>query len=135
MTNQICDGNGASITFATSAFVGVYNQIGGLRRFIDAIDKTSLSDTVSKYCPGKVTKFDPVEVEIQWDPENQPPALGTEETITITLPKGIGQTTAGTMQASGFVADLTTPNWVNGELGVGTMVIQFSTLPAITSGS
>lgn len=135
MSNQICDGNGATIAFATSGFVGVFNQISGFRRFREAIKITSLADDSDMYCPGKVKQFDPIECEIQYDFQAQPPFDGAEETITITLPLGKGETTKGTIQGTGFISESTTATLANGELGLGSCTLQWSAMPTVTPGS
>lgn len=96
-------GTGTSIVFGTSAFAAnllVVNHNNSSRPVV----KTSHMGTTTNdtFMPGDLTDNGEVEVEFQFNPDNQPPISGAAETITISFPLSSGESVKATAAFSGF---------------------------------
>jgi hypothetical protein len=113
-------GTGTSITFQTSGFVANITDIG-----INDISRASVATShlgttnAMTFIPGKL--YDPggLELEIQFDPETDPPIDDAAETIVVTFPGG------ETWSFTGFATDFTASVPLE-ELMTGTLTIKAS---------
>ena len=99
-------GTGSTITFGTSGFTGEILSIGGKDFSRPAIDSTHLGTTVYRtFFPGDLSDPGGIELEIQFDPDEDAPINAVAETITVTFPLPAGGITPATMAATGFITD------------------------------
>jgi hypothetical protein len=119
-------GHGATITFGTSALVYKWRKIGAVEQAGESVEDTDLSINYYKtFLPGDV--YDPGEFEIEycWNAKDALPALGTVETITITLPVS-GALSAGDLEGTGFIMSRTAfPELATNGLQIGKMKVAF----------
>lgn len=123
-------GTGASITFATTAFVGKYREIGQLVKAIPAVDSTTLDIAKANNAqkiPGDNPDPEPVRCRVRFAGAQAHPAIGTVETITITLPKETaGSSNAATVAGTGFIMSWTPlPNLQRNQLNEAEIVFQY----------
>lgn len=123
-------GTGASITFATSSFVGTYRQIGEMDVEIEVIDATTLNiaqtDEAIAFAGDNPTPSE-VTCETRFQGAQAQPALGTHETITITLRKETAaSSTAANLAGTGFItAFRKLPNLQRNQLNTGMIRFKF----------
>jgi hypothetical protein len=123
-------GTGASITFATSNFVGTYRQIGKLTLAIEAVDSTTLNiatgDEAIKI-PGDNPDPSPVTCRTRFQGAQAQPTIGVVETITITLRKETAASnTAASLAGTGFIMSFDKiPDLQRNQLNEGEIVFQF----------
>ena len=119
-------GHGATITFGTSALTYKWRKIGAVEQAGESVEDTDLSVNYYKtFLPGDV--FEPGEFEIEycWNAKTALPALGTVETITITLPVS-GALSAGDLEGTGFIMSRTAfPELATNGLQIGKMKVAF----------
>lgn len=112
-------GNSASIAFTTSSFTAQYVEIGGTDQELPKLMTSHLA-TVAKhtYTPGDLYEPGEVECEFYYNPD-EPPPLGTVETITITYAIPTGKTAGATLAGSGFIYKRKSGQLKNNELMMG----------------
>lgn len=132
-------GSGASIVFATSAFVGKYREIGELSQEREVVDTTTLdiaSANVAQNIPGDNPTPGETRCRIRWQGTQAPPTFANPETITITLPKELSASNnAATVAGTGYIKQRRLmPNLQRNQLNEGEFTIQWSgvTPPAYT---
>lgn len=135
---RICDGHGATITFAAvPGFTGKVTNIGALRHYRDVIDDTGLSDDDERKCPGKLKRRDPIEFEwiTQDDTDVQALAFGAVGTVTIQMPVGEGQATGPLNSFSGFVSSASDPSLGTSENTTGNGTVEIDGAVTFTPGA
>ena len=99
-------GTGTTIAFGTSSFSAELLGISqdGMSR--PAIDTSHMGTSTWKtFMPGDLVDNGEVQMEIAFNPDNQPPISAVAETITITFPVPAGSSSGATAAFSGFVTD------------------------------
>jgi len=120
-------GNGTTVTFGTSSFTAAIDSVewGGMER--PAINTSHLGTTsYETFMPGDMVDPGEVTLNIQYDPDAQPPIAGAAETITIRYPTPSGGSAGATHVGTGFVTKFTPGNAKNNELMMGSVTIKFS---------
>jgi len=107
-------GTDTRIAFATSGFTADLLSLGGADITREVVETTHMETaTWRTYMPGDLTDPGSSDMEIAFDPDDQPPITGAVETITITFPVPAGMTNGATRACSGFVS-----NWSWGPLTI-----------------
>ena len=97
-------GTGASIAFGTSSFTANVMAINGNDISRAAIQTSHLGTTGNHtFMPGDLVDNGNIQLDIQFNPDEQPPIAGAAETITISFPLGAGGTNKATAAFTGFV--------------------------------
>jgi hypothetical protein len=119
-------GHGATITFGTSALTYKWRKIGAVEQAGESVEDTDLSVNYYKtFLPGDVYEPGEFEIEYCWNAKTALPALGTVETITITLPVS-GALSAGDLEGTGFIMSRTAfPELATNGLQIGKMKVAF----------
>lgn len=120
------NGTGASITFGTSSFTANITAINGESIERASIETSHLGTTTARtFIPGDL--FDPgsISLDIQFDPDTEPPWNGATETVTITFPLSSAGTTAADWEASGFMTSFDYGVPLE-ELMTGTMTVKLT---------
>ena len=120
-------GHGATITFGTSALSYYWRKIGAVEQEGEAVEDTDLDDKYFRsFLAGDVVEPGEFEIEYAWNAKDTQPALGTVETITITLPQGVGETAAADLEGTGFIMSRTAfPEMATNGLQIGKMKVAF----------
>ena len=120
-------GHGGTITFGTTALAYFWRKIGAVEQEGEAVEDTDLSDRYFKtFLPGDIPEPGEFELEYAWNAKNAVPALGTVETITITLPLAVGGAAAADLEGTGFIMSRTAfPELTTNGLQVGKMKVAF----------
>lgn len=120
-------GHGGSITFGTSSLSYFWRKISAVEQEGEAVEDTELDNTYYKtYLPGDVVEPGEFEIEYAWNAKDTLPTLGTVETITITLPQGVGETAAADLEGTGFIMSRTAfPECATNGLQIGKMKVAF----------
>lgn len=120
-------GLGADVT----AFQGVANvsnwrwtSISGMTISRESIDDTHLGSTdFEESIPAGLSSLGPISIECYWAMGEALPIPGSVGTFTIAFPAHGG--TAGNLTGTGYITEVTTPNWSAGEQAAGSFGIQF----------
>lgn len=97
-------GNGASITFGTSGFTGCFTELDPSEQTRDALEDSCLATTGQKtYIPGDLVEPGELRAKFLFAADDDLPAFGAPETITVTYPLPSGASTPGTLAGSGFL--------------------------------
>ena len=97
-------GTATTIAFATSSFSAEVKSINGGDITREDVDVTHLGSTgYMEFQPADLVDGGSIEMEIHFDPDDQPPILGVAETITITFPLPSGMSTPATFVFTGYV--------------------------------
>lgn len=97
-------GTATTIAFATSSFSAEVKSINGSDISREDIDVTHMGTTNYKeFQPGDLADGGSIEMEIHFDPDEQPPILGVSESITITFPTPSGGGGGATLIFTGYV--------------------------------
>lgn len=99
-------GTGTTIAFGTSSFTADLLSLdsGGASR--ESYETSHMGTTTDMtFSPKSLVDRGSIDIEIAFDPDDQPPIGGATETITITFPLPAGGATAATLVGSGFVTD------------------------------
>ncbi len=97
-------GTATTIAFATSSFSAQVMSLNGSDIAREDVDITHLGSTAyMEFQPAELADGGTIDMEIHFDPDEQPPILGSAETITITFPLPAGQGTAATFVFTGYV--------------------------------
>ena len=95
---------GATVVFGTSAFSAELLSIGLPSIARGMIDTTHMGTTVARtHQPVDLIEWGELEIEFNFDPNNEPPIDGAAETITITFPIPSGGASGATIAGSGFM--------------------------------
>lgn len=129
-------GTGGSVAFGTSSFTAAWQSIEWDEVTRTVVDTTHLGTTGGMtYMPGDLHETGGVTVEIQYDPDAQPPYTTAAETVTVTYPVPSGSTNGATVEGSGFVDSFTPGGMTVDELMTATMHIKFSGSLTFTDAS
>jgi hypothetical protein len=132
-------GNGAVITFGTSGFTADFTMVGEVAQELAKIETSHLGTVdVKEYMPGDLSEPGEFDAELEFDPEDNLPPLGTIETITITWPLSDSTNSVeAALAGTGFIRKRSTPQLKNGELQSAKVTIAFDGLtgPAFTPES
>jgi hypothetical protein len=97
-------GTGTTIAFATSSFTAEVMNINGNDISRPDINTTHMGTTgYQTYIPGKLVEGGAIEMELNFDPDAQPPIAGVSESITITFPTPAGGITGADVVFTGYV--------------------------------
>lgn len=108
-------GNGTTITFGTTGLAANVYSIGEFSHELAALDTSHLGTTgFMTNMPDDLESPGEFEIEIEFDTEEDIPARGTVETITITYPQRTGETAAANHAGTGYIR-----RWTNTELKNG----------------
>ena len=126
-------GHGATIGFGTTGLTYKWRKIGAVEQAGESVEDTDLSNTYYKtFMPGDVFEPGELEVEYCWDAREELPALGTVETITITL-DATGALSAADLEGTGFIMSRTAfPELATNGLQIGKMKIAFDGAGGVT---
>lgn len=121
-------GHGATITFGTSSLTYNWRKISAVEQAGESVEDTLLSEKYFRsFLPGDVYEPGEFEIEYCWGSKTALPAMGTVETITLTLPLGTGEATAGDLEGDGFIMSRTAfPELTTNGLQQGKMKIAFA---------
>jgi hypothetical protein len=120
-------GDGASITFGTTAFTGSFKTLQHTGVSRTPVDITHLGSTNAKeFMPGDL--YDPGEISgtLSYNPDAQPPITNAAETITITFPVPTGSNNGATMACSGFVTQFDEPTLENDSEMIANITIKLT---------
>ena len=120
-------GHGATIGFGTTGLTYKWRKIGAVEQAGESVEDTDLSNTYYKtFLPGDVYEPGEFEIEYCWNAKDELPALGTVETITITLPSADGVLSAADLEGTGFIMSRTAfPELATNGLQIGKMKVAF----------
>lgn len=99
-------GTGTTIAFGTSNFTADLLSLdsGGASR--ESYETTHMGTTGDMtFSPKSLVDRGTIDIEIAFDPDDQPPIAGAPETITITFPIPAGGSSGATLVGSGFVTE------------------------------
>ena len=97
-------GTGCTVVFGTSGFTADIMSLNGSDITREDIDVTHMGSTGYKeFQPSDLVDGGTVEMEIGFDPDEQPPISGAAETITITFPVPSGGASGATFVFVGYV--------------------------------
>ena len=129
-------GNGGAITFATSTIVLSFTGISDAPETLEKLKASHLgTQDFHEYEPGDLKEPPEITVDAWWDASKGSPPLGVPQTVTVTLPKTTGGSTAGNFAGSAFLtAARMAPPVKNGELMSQQIKVAFDgkTGPAYT---
>ena len=99
-------GTGASIAFATTAFVSEVLSINGSGMSRESIDTTHLGTTLNRtFTPGDLVDRGEFEIELHLDPDEAIPIDQPAEVITVTFSKVPADATAANWVFTGFMTN------------------------------
>ena len=131
-------GHGASVTFGTSAWAGLIKGIPtNLSKSIPVVNVSNLATATNQLTmPGDLADITECELDVLFASATALPALGVEETITITFPlQTSGASVAANIAGTGFITGITFPPLQTNQENVGKIKFQFngSTGPTFTA--
>lgn len=95
---------GATVVFGTSSFSAELLSIGLPSIARGMYDTTHMGTTTARtHAPVDLIEWGELEIEFNFDPDDEPPIGGAAETITITFPTPAGGSTGATIAGSGFM--------------------------------
>lgn len=130
-------GQGATLTLATTGTIGAIRSLTLPEFIIDKLEDSDLSTTGFKtYIKTDLAEPGEIVAEVLWNADtNTVPALGVQETVTVTWPIHTAtNTTAANLAGTGFITGIKLPDMNTGELQVATITIAYDgkTDPAYT---
>jgi hypothetical protein len=100
-------GTGATMTFGTSSYSADILSISGGEASVPVVDTTHMGTTNSRTAMfGDLVTEGEIEVQIAFDPD-EPPPLGTSETVTLTFPIPSGSMNGATFSGTGGISKRT----------------------------
>jgi len=129
------DGQGTTIAFASSGFIGEFIDVGGPNYTRDSYETSHMGTTVAKTF-NPVDLYDPGEgeFEIAYDPDKTPPITGANEVVTITDPIPTGMTVGAKRQCLAHVTSFSI-NRAMGARMTATIGLKFSGVVTHTAAS
>jgi hypothetical protein len=134
---------GATIGFGTSTFAAKLTDLNfdGVSR--PAIDTTELSTTVAStgeiggrtFIPGGISDGGSLSIDLQFNPDDNPPIDAAAETITITFAASGGNGTGANFAFSGFMTDWAMSGGGVDGLMSASATIKISGVITMTDGS
>lgn len=101
---------GTDVSTAFCAEILSINWSGLTRQSIDQTH-TGTADNYMVFDPSKLVDGGQVEIELNFDPDTEPPIEAAKATMTVTFPLGSGQSSAATWAADAFLTEIS----VNGQ--------------------
>lgn len=138
MADKEDTGNGASITFGTTAFTGKFTQLDPGEKTLGDIEDTHLGTTGNKtYRPEDLVEPGELTGMVQFSSDTALPALGTVETVTLTFPIPAGLTTAATYAGTAYIKRFKVPTLENNTLQMAEITVKWTgkTGPTFTVAS
>lgn len=129
-------GQGATLAFGTAVFVANYLSISpkGISRA--SLETTNLGTTTAHaFTPEDLINNGEVTCEYFYDPKTAPPIGAVPETITITYPIPVSNSTGTTLAGSGFVTEYVQGSAMIGELMKGSLTFKWAGTVTLTAGS
>lgn len=128
-------GTGITVTFLTSSFSANVIGIDGPGMERASIETSHLATTTAKtFMPGDLYDAGQLDLEIQFDPNLNPPISSAAETIRITWPLASGQSVAAKWEFSGFMTAYK-PSGKLEELLTGTATVKATGAITMTDAS
>lgn len=121
-----CTGVGSTLVFSGGniSFTSRIKSIGSLRRFVEALDDTSLASTDHKeFCPATLAEIDPVDVEFFY--AGFLPTEGATGTAVLTIVKESTQIQAATFTGTVFIQEVVSPQLESGTRKMASMQFRF----------
>lgn len=138
-------GHGATVAFGTTAVAFPWRKIGAVEQGGEKVEANYLgivaagsNPPYAQYLPPDLAEPGEFEIEFAFDSSAAQPTLFTVETITITLPLAAGQSTAYSLEGTGFLVSRTpSPECATNQLMIGKLRVAFDgkTGPTPTAGS
>lgn len=131
-------GNGSTFAFGTSGFSAAIMSIktGTIKRpRINTSHLGTTTTTGETYVPGDLCDHDELELEVQYDPNTQPPYNGAVEPVTLTFPIPSGLSNGATLTGNAFVTEFGGPTLKNNELMMATIKVSWTALPTFTDAT
>ena len=135
---QVDTGHGASLTLSSTGLSFNWTAIDTGEETIPDVDRTSLATAdYREYIPGDLKEPGEITIPFQWDAQAAQIAVGTVETVTVTLPLISGGTSAATLAGTGYIKRVKRPNLQTDTLQDGELTIKFDGLtgPAFTAAT
>lgn len=131
-------GHGATVTFGTSAWAGLIRAIpSNVAKSIPVVNISNLATTTNELTmPGDLAAITECELDVLFASATAMPALGVEETITITFPlQSSGASVAANIAGTGFISGITFPPLQTNQENIGKIKFQYngSTGPTFTA--
>ncbi len=128
-------GTATTITFGTSAFTAELLGLSGNDISREDIDITHMGSTIYReFMPSNLVDGGSVDMEILWDPDDQPPVEAVAETITITFPSALAN--GATLVFTGYVSSWSWGSPLEDKMTANfTMKVDGKTDPAWTDAS
>ena len=96
---------GATVVFGTSAFSAELLSIGLPSMARGTVDTSHMGTTVAlTHLPVDLIEWGELELELNFDPDEEPPLSGAAETVTITFPTPAGGASGATISTKGSSA-------------------------------
>ena len=129
------EGFGVTVTFDTG-FCAEILSVGwdGLERGDIETSHSGTSGGWRTFQPSDLKNPGEVSVELQFDPDAEPPIEAAAETVTVTFPIPPGGNTAATWACSGYLRSMSAAVPYDGKM-TATAVIKFSGEPTFTAGT
>jgi hypothetical protein len=135
-------GSGTTVTFGTSGYSANVENIdwSGMER--EAFPTTHMTTTQpganqiggKTFIPSKYADPGEITLEVQYNPQTNPPLNGPAETITITFPLVSGDSTAANWACSGFLRSFRLTDPHDGKM-MATAIIKMSGLITFTDAT
>ena len=111
-------GQGATVTFETTAMTGCVRSLALPEWVMEAVDASCLADTgFTKKIPGDLTDAGEAQIVSVFAATEAPPTTGVVEELTITFPIGDPtNTVAATLVGTGFISTTGLPSMATNEL-------------------
>ncbi|MCP5017109.1 MAG: hypothetical protein GY938_17835 [Ketobacter sp.] len=130
-------GTGTTIAFATSTFTAEVMNINGSDISREDIETSHMGTTGYKtYIPSKLVDGGTVDLEIAFDPDDQPPVSGASEVITVTFPTPSGGSSGAKVVFTGYVNTWTWTDPLEEKMTASlTVKVDGQTAPAWTAST
>ena len=129
-------GNGTTIAFATTGaegsgkFAARITNVSVYNVTLDSVEDNDINTTFDRYIPGDTAHHDEITVGVVFIPDNDLPALGGVEDITITYPlQSVGSTRA-TLVGDGFITGFQIGELANNQRVEGSLTFRWTGLRA-----
>lgn len=139
MPYAVDTGNGASIAFSDTPYVGQYEELDAGEDTLGTIEDSYLETVGRKtYIAEDLVESGEIKGVTQFDSAADIPELtGEPETVTITWPLKAGQSTPATLSGTGILTKFTRPKFVNNQKQMSEIAVKWDgkTGPVYTAAS
>jgi hypothetical protein len=135
-------GTGTTVTFGTSGYSANLENVdwSGIDR--EAFPTTHMGTTQAganqfggkTFLPSKFADPGEITLEVQFNPQTNPPVHGVAETITVTWPQVTGDSTAASWACSGFVRSFRVSDPHDGKM-MATIVAKLTGVATMTDAT